>query len=1785
MSYDTKVEQRIVQMKFDNKGFAAGVENTLGALQSLQNGILNAENLTKALGKVDFASLTRTLEDVGYRFSTMGIMATTVLQNIATEAYYTAKNIASSLSTDQIFAGWNKYNDKTIAVQTIMSATGKSIQEVEAELEKLQWFTDETSYNFVDMVGNIGKFTSAGMKLEDSRVAMEGIALWAARSGVNATDASRAMFQLSQAISMGAIKGNDWASIESLTMATDEFKNKVLETAVAMGKLEKVGNKFKAKGQKGTHLFDANSFRSFLSDNWFDKDLFMKVMKMYGEYADKVKEFQETHGIETAAEAMEQMGDAGDAFGKAVFEAGQVSRTFEDAVNSVKDAVSSGWSQTWQLVFGDLEEAKELWGDFAERLWDVFAASGETRNEMLQLWKDLGGRETLIQSFRNTWDTVKETIDNIKAGFQAIIPPMTGEKLRDITDVIYRLSDTLKSFNDDHMGDFFIIGKGIGSVVDIIVMAIKKLLGYFNGVTDAIGEGEPLFESVIRVLTKIADLFIRLDERIKEKGFIGAFKETLEDIVKAIPGFISGITDHVLGALERLGIYLTDLSGIKFDSGPFTLLGSAFEKIFGAISGNMPDHIHSVSEALEAIFKTVSAPAVKVFEWFSKVFGDFSNAVGKGFTWTFEKLGKAFSWVSEQFGKFSKYITSLDMVELFKLVTVMAKIGDWTDKILGIGKYANAADRTKKYGKSVFDIFKGVADTLENADYWSERIEWMIGYANDLLNHFTRNLQIFAQSVKAGTVLEIAGAIFLLAQALKTIAEIPADQLGNAVSGMAGLVTAIGFIAAVFSKLGVVDKKDGLIGIFGKVAGNRSVGDMLMSLAISMIMLAGAMKIMSTIKWEDMKSGMAGFAEALIGILVFINMLSGSKSLTKTIAGDTTKVVKGTKAGTFGAIAMIFALANAMLLLSVAMKILSTIDQKTLIGNLVQLGALLGGIFLFINNLDGYSGKTKTNNVSLIHGTKGATMGAIGMILALANAMVILSVAMKILSTIDVPGIAKGLISIGSLMVALYFFIEKLQGTSEFSKFSSTMKGDIGSYAKSGSMSSVSGTKGGVFGIFAGVLLLSVGILILAAAMKVIETIDVNGIIKGLGTIGGLLVEIFAFMWGLSAVVQSNGYQLMMAAGAIQTVAVAMLTLVAGLVVLWLIPVDEINKSLGIMATTLIGVGAFLKIISQGAALDLIASGGSFALVAAGIVMIALSLLMIANIPSTALYNAEVTLLTAVGGVAAILAVLTAMVQNGSVLDGAAALSLISVGLVGLALGLKVLSQVDPWKAAGGLLVLAGAIVVLGLSAAVLGGLIEFMLPGALVMLALGAACYVLAAALKVLGVALEAIGKGISSVIQGLLEGLAMLINFITLTSGAIGLFNDKEVNMQLIDVNKIRGNEAGEAYIEGYKESVANADYKEVALENATNITTSIDEANAQLAPQSGYNFAELLGTGFEEGMPNLEQMTLDANGMMTENLNQFDPKGTYINQFYEQILDKQGDIKDISSLINSDVIKELGSNTDLAEDKGMEMFQNYLKPATGQGMQKDIKEASKEFNDHVFGTLKQDSENPTFEYGSNIAIGTGEALNDSKTWGKLDTQIHRFSTELFRKLCKEAGISSPSKVAEEKVGKWIPAGIGQGMVKYAGVLGSAGGDMMDSLFGALATSLQSTDRLISSNLTLDPTITPFLDLSQIQNGAGQIDSILGGFSVNGTINGLSMANGDIMASIAGSLAGNDKHSERVVLAIDSLKKDVKNLGEYVSGLEIRLDSGALVGGIASPMDKQLGIRAARNRRERPR
>lgn len=735
--------------------------------------------------------------------------------------------------------------------------------------------------------------------------------------------------------------------------------------------------------------------------------------------------------------------------------------------------------------------------------------------------------------------------------------------------------------------------------------------------------------------------------------------------------------------------------------------------------------------------------------------------------------------------------------------------------------------------------------------------------------------------------------------------------------------------------------------------------------------------------------------------------------------------------------------------------------------------------------------------------------------------------------------------------------------------------------ASSGSASAVTGTKGGTFGVFAGIFMLAVGILALAAAMKVIETIDIPGIAKGLSTIGGLLIELFAFMFGLGKVVQSNGYQLMMAAGAIQTVALAILTLVAGIVILWLVPVDEINKGLGVMAASLIGVGAFVKFLSESKVGGMLAAGGGFVMIAAGIVMIAMSLLMIANIPQTQLLDAEMTLLGSVAVLAAVVGGLAALVTNGSILAAAGAMALMSASMLILAAGLKVLSTVDPIKAGAGILVLAGALVVLAIAASVLGAGWEIFLIGAGVMAALGAAAYVLAAALKVLGVAMEALGKGIVAIVQSLLEAIGMLYNFIALASET--MFGG---NAKLIEISRLRGNEAGQAYGDGMAQGVQNVDYKQAVNSSVTSLTNEMNAESAAQAPDSGANYLNLFGEGMESYMPNLEDQTAEINEMVNEQMKQFDPENGMMDQLMEQIDAKGIDLNELTGMTAEEAFSKFDLSAEEHAKSSVEKWQEtYLDQWTAPGFKKSTKKTLEDTVTDVADILGD--KDKAGDCGEDVSEGFADGLVRTGALSYVKTRAWELIDFTFREMKDKAKSHSPSIRARDELGKWIPVGMAQGLSRYAYVAANAGGSMMDDLFTALGNSLRDTDRLIANNLTLDPTITPLMDLSQIQNGADRINSLLGNgsFRVNGTLGSLSMANENIMASIAANLSGKDKSSERVVGAINSLKSDIKDLGDYVSKLEIRMDSGALVGSIASPMDKQLGIRAARNRRERPR
>lgn len=466
----TVIDSRVVEMQFDNQNFEKNVSQSINSLNQMDQAI------SKSTSGEGFSQLGAAATAVGQKFSVLETIATGALLRIGSQAEATAERLIKSLTIDQVTAGWNKYAEKTSGVQTIMAATGKSIDEVNDQLSKLMWFTDETSYNFVDMVGNIGKFTSNGIALDDAVNSMQGIANWAAISGANSRNASAAMYNFSQALGAGAMKLQDWKSIENANMATSQFKQTVIDTAIALGTVKKNADGTYTAFNSATKAWSKNTFtlqtfNSELSTGWFSKDVMVDVLGQYSKFSDKLGEICDQYGV-TASEFLSSMdaykkgettlekaaSDLGISekqlasyfkefekeeyqLGLNSFKAAQEAKTFGEAIESVKDAVSSGWMQTFEYLFGNYEKAKRLWTDLANWAWDIFAQPSENRNEWLEeaLFHHGGKRQMYelneegIMQFTG-WDSVEKNMARIK-----------GMTYKDFKDVYGKISSGMKN--------------------------------------------------------------------------------------------------------------------------------------------------------------------------------------------------------------------------------------------------------------------------------------------------------------------------------------------------------------------------------------------------------------------------------------------------------------------------------------------------------------------------------------------------------------------------------------------------------------------------------------------------------------------------------------------------------------------------------------------------------------------------------------------------------------------------------------------------------------------------------------------------------------------------------------------------------------------------------------------------------------------------------------------------------------------------------------------------------------------------------------------------------------------------------------------------------------------------------------------------------------------------------------------------------------------------------------------------------------------------------------------
>lgn len=803
------VDERVVEMRFDNKQFEQNVQTSLSTLDKLKRSLnldgaaKGLENVNSAAKNCNMSGLTSAVETVHAKFSAFEVMAVTALANITNSIINTGKQMLHSLTIEPISQGFEEYELKMGSIQTIMMSTGASLEEVNGYLNELNTYADRTIYSFADMTSNIGKFTNAGVKLEDAVMAIQGVSNEAAISGANANEASRAMYNFAQALSAGYVKLIDWKSIENANMATVEFKTQLLEAAVAAGTVEKTADgmyRVLTENNQGSTMDDAidatKNFNDSLQYQWMTTEVLVNTLR---DYADETTDI-----------------------GKRAFAAAQDVKTFTQLMDTLKEAVGSGWAMTWEILFGDFEEAKTLWTSLSNSIGGFIDAQSDARNSMLQGWKDMGGRTALIEAAKNAFEGLASVVKPISEGFREIFPPMTAERLYNITNALKEFTSHLK-LSDSVSANLKSTFKGIFAVLDIGKQAFSAL---FNAIFPLFGGLDNLGGGILKVTGSFGDWLVNLDEVIKKND---VFNKAIQGVIEFVKKAGEEFKNFAKAIQEKFN--LPSLDEIKQSLKEF--LSMIKEKI------QLP--------GLELIHITLE----RIHTRMSQV-GESAGNMKSGVMSAVNALGDALSKC--------KFLEVLQTI--WKLVTSFAKgiVNAFGDMISSL---------VNKLGNANFD---GFIDMLNGLIAGGIGVGIM-GFVKDItgiLDGVRGCFEAYQQQLKAGTLLKIAASIAILAGSIVAISLIDSEKLSASLGAITVLFADLIASMAVFNKLG---------GFSGK--GSTK----LIAFAAAILVLSSAVKKMADLSWEELAAGLVGVGVLLAELDAFMATAKFSKGSMTTATG------------------------------------------------------------------------------------------------------------------------------------------------------------------------------------------------------------------------------------------------------------------------------------------------------------------------------------------------------------------------------------------------------------------------------------------------------------------------------------------------------------------------------------------------------------------------------------------------------------------------------------------------------------------------------------------------------------------------------------------------------------------------------------------------------------------------------------------------------------------------------------------------------------------------------------
>lgn len=475
------VDNRVVSMEFDNKKFEDNIQTSIKSLKNLDESLLlkNASKgfteAEKAASKVSLDPLAKAIDNINNKFSLLGTVADQTIRNVVNRVEAAGEKIIKTFTLDPIKSGMQEYETQIESVQTILSNTkskGTTIDQVNAALDELNHYADMTIYNFTEMTRNIGRFTSAGVDLDTSVTAIKGIANLAAVSGSTAAQTSNAMYQLSQALASGTVKRMDWNSVVNANMGGEVFQNALKETARVHG--VEIDKMIKKEG----------SFKETLSKGWLTTDILTETLEKFTSTTEGLTqaEIEQQRQMWKSRGYTEEQIDAIFDLGKTATDAATKVKTFTQLFDTMKEAAQSGWTQTWEYIIGDFEEARTFFTMLSDEFQSVIGASADARNSVFEFWHDQGGRELLIGALQNVYSILKGIGQVANAAFRAIFPRTTGEQLVNLSQKIYDFTENLRS----SLGFVNAFGDG---VVKITQNAANVVNDAVDAISGAAGKG------------------------------------------------------------------------------------------------------------------------------------------------------------------------------------------------------------------------------------------------------------------------------------------------------------------------------------------------------------------------------------------------------------------------------------------------------------------------------------------------------------------------------------------------------------------------------------------------------------------------------------------------------------------------------------------------------------------------------------------------------------------------------------------------------------------------------------------------------------------------------------------------------------------------------------------------------------------------------------------------------------------------------------------------------------------------------------------------------------------------------------------------------------------------------------------------------------------------------------------------------------------------------------------------------------------------------------------------